>query len=236
MGNNGVTVNDANDADSGANTLLNFPVLQQITLSNGNIIARGCAPAGAVVEFFKADVSPGGAATPVPTALAFPLTMAKARPMWAAWLKAVRLIPMRAVVLFQALTATTILVCRRSSSPSLSLPTLPKATTSQRQQHWRRQAHPSLANNGHHRRPPPVGSGSCAATGGSDILFIVDNSGSITTSEYADFSATIKTVGSQLLADNPANRIATAHFGGHHTHWSAADNMFISSAIFRIPP
>ena len=60
---NGVTVNDANDADTGANSLLNFPLLSQLGLNNGMLTLSGCAPAGATVELFEADVSNGGKAT-----------------------------------------------------------------------------------------------------------------------------------------------------------------------------
>lgn len=59
----GVTVNDSGDTDTGANELLNFPILSQTTLTSGNLTIKGCAPAGATVELFKADVSPGGAAS-----------------------------------------------------------------------------------------------------------------------------------------------------------------------------
>lgn len=56
-----VTVNDANDIDSGANNLLNFPVFESIAVSGGNLVLKGCAPAGASIELFEADVSPGKA-------------------------------------------------------------------------------------------------------------------------------------------------------------------------------
>ncbi len=68
LGGNGITVNDANDADTGTNDLLNFPILANITESGGNLIIKGCAPAGiagaTTVELFEADVSAGGKATP----------------------------------------------------------------------------------------------------------------------------------------------------------------------------
>ncbi|WP_169446448.1 GEVED domain-containing protein [Leucothrix mucor] len=54
-----VTLNDAGDSDSGAgNDGLNFPQFSQITLISGNLTVAGCAPAGATVELFEADVSP----------------------------------------------------------------------------------------------------------------------------------------------------------------------------------
>ncbi|UJS23266.1 SdrD B-like domain-containing protein [Thiothrix winogradskyi] len=64
LGFNGITVNDANDADAGANNLLNFPLLSNISISGSNLVITGCAPAGATVELFEADVSTGGKATP----------------------------------------------------------------------------------------------------------------------------------------------------------------------------
>ncbi len=64
LGNNGVTVNDSGDTDSGANDLLNFPILSQLSISGSNLTITGCAPAGATVELFEADVSVGGKATP----------------------------------------------------------------------------------------------------------------------------------------------------------------------------
>ncbi|UOG90827.1 MAG: right-handed parallel beta-helix repeat-containing protein [Candidatus Thiothrix sulfatifontis] len=62
--NSGVTINDANDTDTGANSLLNFPVLANVSASGGNLTLKGCAPAGATIELFEADVSAGGKATP----------------------------------------------------------------------------------------------------------------------------------------------------------------------------
>ncbi|WP_308873452.1 SdrD B-like domain-containing protein [Thiothrix subterranea] len=64
LGNNGVTVNDANDADTGANNLLNFPLMSDLSIASGNLTVKGCAPAGASVELFEADVSTGGKAIP----------------------------------------------------------------------------------------------------------------------------------------------------------------------------
>ncbi len=64
LGYNGVTVNDANDTDSGANNLLNFPIISNISIANNNLTVQGCAPSGATVELFKADVSPNGKAIP----------------------------------------------------------------------------------------------------------------------------------------------------------------------------
>lgn len=52
---NAVTVNDANDSDSGANNLQNFPLLASATLESGNVTIKGCAPPSANLEFFIAD-------------------------------------------------------------------------------------------------------------------------------------------------------------------------------------
>jgi uncharacterized repeat protein (TIGR01451 family) len=53
------TVNDANDADTGPNTLINFPIFESITISSSNLLLTGCAPSGTTIELFEADVSPG---------------------------------------------------------------------------------------------------------------------------------------------------------------------------------
>jgi parallel beta-helix repeat protein len=58
LGNDSVTLNDNGDGDSGANMLLNFPVIETITLAGGNMIVSGYARPGAVIEFFEADVDP----------------------------------------------------------------------------------------------------------------------------------------------------------------------------------
>lgn len=58
----GVTLNDANDSDTGPNALLNFPVFESITTNNGNLTIKGCSPAGATIELFKTDISMGTAA------------------------------------------------------------------------------------------------------------------------------------------------------------------------------
>ncbi|MEZ5476638.1 MAG: right-handed parallel beta-helix repeat-containing protein [Thiolinea sp.] len=62
----GITLNDANDSDTGPNAFLNFPIIDSISLNAAgtSLILQGCAPAGATVEVFEADVSSGGAATP----------------------------------------------------------------------------------------------------------------------------------------------------------------------------
>ncbi len=57
----GVTLNDANDADTGANDLLNFPIFESVTTSGGNITIKGCAPTGSAIELFKTDIAMGTA-------------------------------------------------------------------------------------------------------------------------------------------------------------------------------
>jgi uncharacterized repeat protein (TIGR01451 family) len=50
-----VTINDDNDNDVGGNYLMNFPVIDMVSISGGTITVKGFAPAGATVEFFKGD-------------------------------------------------------------------------------------------------------------------------------------------------------------------------------------
>jgi uncharacterized repeat protein (TIGR01451 family) len=57
------TVNDANDSDSGPNNLLNFPIFESVTIAGSNLLLIGCAPAGATIELFEADVSAGKSST-----------------------------------------------------------------------------------------------------------------------------------------------------------------------------
>lgn len=51
----GITPNDANDADSGPNDLLNFPVFNASTVNATQVTVSGTAPAGSLVEIFKSD-------------------------------------------------------------------------------------------------------------------------------------------------------------------------------------
>lgn len=61
LGANGtVAANDAGDGDTGANGLLNFPVIYGVTLSGGVITVIGEAAAGAVVEFFESTNDANG--------------------------------------------------------------------------------------------------------------------------------------------------------------------------------
>ncbi len=56
----GVTLNDAGDADAGPNGLLNFPVIESATLSGGNLIVRGWARPLSLMEFFVAAADASG--------------------------------------------------------------------------------------------------------------------------------------------------------------------------------
>jgi hypothetical protein len=56
----GVTLNDLNDADSGPNGLLNFPILESATISGGNLVMTGWARPGSAIELFIADADPSG--------------------------------------------------------------------------------------------------------------------------------------------------------------------------------
>jgi hypothetical protein len=55
-----VAANDAGDGDTGANGLLNFPVIHAVTLSGGVVTITGEAAAGAVVEFFESTNDASG--------------------------------------------------------------------------------------------------------------------------------------------------------------------------------
>ncbi|HRJ52933.1 MAG TPA: SdrD B-like domain-containing protein [Candidatus Thiothrix moscowensis] len=211
----GVTLNDANDADSGPNGLLNMPVINQVIVGASNLTVRGCAPAAAVVELFEADVSPGGAATAGDNTFALSRDYGEGQRyltsvaensaadidagncalpafdgMNNTGMKAFQFtLPLPSgIVVGDKLTATATVAASGTSEFG-----------------------PVMTSEG---PPPNIGGGSCTASGGTDILFIVDNSGSITPAEYADFASTIQTVGTQLLTDNPQNRIGIAHFGG----------------------
>jgi|GEM_PF-1382238 len=54
------TQNDDGDADTGANGLLNFPQISNITISGGNTTITGIAPVGASIEFFISDSDASG--------------------------------------------------------------------------------------------------------------------------------------------------------------------------------
>ncbi|WP_245539456.1 cadherin domain-containing protein [Thiofilum flexile] len=58
------------------------------------------------------------------------------------------------------------------------------------------------------------GTPSCTATGGTDVIFLLDNSGSVLAAEYTEYAATVVSIGNALRTANPATRIAVAHFAG----------------------
>jgi Ca2+-binding RTX toxin-like protein len=55
LGDNGVTVNDPGDADTGPNDLLNFPVLTQATVAGSTLMVSGLAPVGSDIDLYVAD-------------------------------------------------------------------------------------------------------------------------------------------------------------------------------------
>ncbi len=55
-----VTPNDAGDTDTGANGLLNFPVITGASISDGQLTLSGFAPAGSTVEVYVAAPDPTG--------------------------------------------------------------------------------------------------------------------------------------------------------------------------------
>jgi len=56
----GVSLNDNGDADTGANGVLNFPVITSATISNGNLVVKGYARAGSKIELYAAAPDPTG--------------------------------------------------------------------------------------------------------------------------------------------------------------------------------
>jgi parallel beta-helix repeat protein len=57
---NGVTINDANDADSGPNGLLNYPVITSAIIANGELSLSGFARPGSAIELYIAQADPSG--------------------------------------------------------------------------------------------------------------------------------------------------------------------------------
>jgi uncharacterized repeat protein (TIGR01451 family) len=54
------TRNDSGDGDAGGNALLNFPVLEQATITGANLTLTGWARPGSTIELFVADTDPSG--------------------------------------------------------------------------------------------------------------------------------------------------------------------------------
>lgn len=57
----GITLNDSGDGDSGPNGLLNFPIIESAFKSGTNIIVSGWSRPGATIEFFLTDINQGNA-------------------------------------------------------------------------------------------------------------------------------------------------------------------------------
>ena len=57
----GVTLNDLGDSDSGSNGLTNFPIISSIYATGTNLIVKGWARPGAIIELFLTDVNQGTA-------------------------------------------------------------------------------------------------------------------------------------------------------------------------------
>lgn len=56
----GVTLNDPGDADTGPNNLQNFPIVTSAEISPANLVLRGFARPGSLIEFFLVDADPTG--------------------------------------------------------------------------------------------------------------------------------------------------------------------------------
>ena len=58
----GITLNDNGDADTGPNGVVNFPVFNGLPVMDGtDLVIRGWARPGAIIEFFLTDISEGSA-------------------------------------------------------------------------------------------------------------------------------------------------------------------------------
>jgi parallel beta-helix repeat protein len=57
---NGVSINDANDADTGPNGLLNYPVITSAVIANGELSITGFARPGSAIELYLAQADPSG--------------------------------------------------------------------------------------------------------------------------------------------------------------------------------
>lgn len=57
----GITLNDPGDSDNGANGLLNFPIIESAYIQSGNVVIKGWARPGSIMEFFLTDISEGTA-------------------------------------------------------------------------------------------------------------------------------------------------------------------------------
>ena len=53
----GVNINDLNDSDTGANGILNFPIIERASLNGSNLILSGWSNANAKIEVFLTDIN-----------------------------------------------------------------------------------------------------------------------------------------------------------------------------------
>ncbi len=83
---------------------------------------------------------------------------------------------------------------------------------------------------------PSIGGAlSCTASGGTDVLFLIDNSGSISSAEYASFASIIENVGDALLAANGATRIGVAHYAGPYGGFDFGQNIYFERDFASAP-
>ena len=61
INNNGVTINDLNDADGGPNEIFNFPIIETVTTSGNTLKLSGWARPGAIIEVFLSDIDTNNA-------------------------------------------------------------------------------------------------------------------------------------------------------------------------------
>lgn len=69
---------------------------------------------------------------------------------------------------------------------------------------------------------------------GSDVIFWLDNSGSISDSEYAEMSTSVKAVMQKVIDCNPNNRISIVQYGS--TSLGAASKIWIETSFTNIVP
>ncbi len=72
LGDDGVTINDSGDTDTGPNGFNNFPIIESASIANNNLRVTGWTRPGTTIEFFLSDISIGTASigdNQVPTVL-----------------------------------------------------------------------------------------------------------------------------------------------------------------------
>lgn len=63
---------------------------------------------------------------------------------------------------------------------------------------------------------------------GVDVIFWMDNSGSIDATEWTNMTASTKSIIDQVLGCNPLNRVAVVHYAGDY-YSSQAPRLYIES-------